>query len=69
LVYESPLQTARVSRRADDQSAFALAADPEALDDEHGTRRKSVTVKYGLVQRPELFVANPDHKAQSSSDS
>lgn len=33
-------------------------------------RKPSVSVKYGLVQRPELFIANPDHhRAQSSGDS
>ncbi len=33
-------------------------------------RRRTLSVKYGLVQRPELFIANPDnHKAQSSGDS
>lgn len=32
-------------------------------------RRRTLSVKYGLIQRPELFIANPDHhKAQSSGD-
>ena len=31
--------------------------------------RKGTSVKYGLVQKPELFIANPDKRASTSSDS
>lgn len=32
-------------------------------------RKKNTVVKYGLVQRPELFIANPDSKRHSGSSS
>jgi hypothetical protein len=36
---------------------------------EERTRKKSVSVNYGLVQRPSLYVANPDHRTIPSGDS
>ncbi|KAI5119119.1 hypothetical protein M0805_007865 [Coniferiporia weirii] len=39
-------------------------------EDKEVPRRKNTSVKYGLVQRPELFVANPDrHTKDGTSDS
>lgn len=36
---------------------------------EHRPKLNSTAVKYGLIQRPELFVANPDHRLSTSSNS
>lgn len=36
---------------------------------EHGPKLNNSVVKYGLIQRPELFIANPDHRLSTSSNS
>lgn len=36
---------------------------------EHGPKLNNTVVKYGLIQRPELFIANPDHRLSTSSNS
>lgn len=42
---------------------------PSARQLEELARKKNVSVNYGLVQRPSLYVANPDHRTNPSGGS
>jgi hypothetical protein len=62
----------RLSQSAESDPSPGLPLSPGVRNtrktEEHSSKNR-VTVNYGLAPRPSLFVANPDHKRQPSSES
>ncbi|KLO08789.1 hypothetical protein SCHPADRAFT_880117 [Schizopora paradoxa] len=62
-------RVASYERRITAESPTTPVSPTKSMETD-GRRRRTQSVKYGLVHRPELFIANPDnHKPQSSGDS